>query len=345
MKTIFAMMAVALVGVANMTLAAEKNPVAMVIHGGAGTIQRELMTPEVEAEYREILARAIRAGHSILLGGGSSRDAVIASINIMEDSPLFNAGHGAVLNHDGNVELDASIMEGRTLNAGAVAALTRIKNPINLANAVLEHSPHVMLAGAGAEVFAEQQGFAFVTNDYFKTERRQRQLERVLAEEGGVALSEDPSDRVVEKYQADEKKFGTVGAVAIDQRGDIAAGTSTGGMTNKRFGRIGDAPIIGAGTYADNNSCAVSATGHGEYFIRAAVAHDLCARMRYGGRSLAQAADELINQQLVDMGGEGGLIALAPNGDIAMVYNSEGMFRAAVGPDGTVTVGIFDDED
>ena len=341
MKTIFAMMAVALVGVANMTLAAEKNPVAMVIHGGAGTIQRELMTPEVEAEYREILARAIRAGHSILLGGGSSRDAVIASINIMEDSPLFNAGHGAVLNHDGNVELDASIMEGRTFNAGAVAALTRIKNPINLANAVLEHSPHVMLAGAGAEVFAEQQGFAFVTNDYLKTERRQRQLERVLAEEGGVALSEDPSDRVVEKYRADEKKFGTVGAVAIDQRGDIAAGTSTGGMTNKRFGRIGDAPIIGAGTYADNNSCGISATGHGEYFIRAAVASDICARLAYKRLSLQQAADEVVMDKLVEMGGSGGVVGVDKEANVAFSFNSSGMYRASIDKHGTLVVQIF----
>ena len=341
LKTFLLILIAQIAGISNQLLAAEQAPVAIVIHGGAGTIKRELMSAEIEADYRATLTMAVSAGHAILTAGGTSRDAVIAAINILEDSPLFNAGHGAVLNHEGDVELDASIMEGRTLNAGAVAALSRVKNPINLANAVLESSPHVMLAGAGAEIFAEQQGFEFVSNDYFKTERRQRQLERVLAVENGLASAEDPSDLIFGQYQFDEKKLGTVGAVAIDRFGDIAAGTSTGGMTNKRFGRIGDSPIIGAGTYADNSSCGISATGHGEYFIRAAVAHDICARVAYKGLSLQQAADEVVMDKLVSMEATGGVIGVDNEANVAFSFNSAGMYRASIDKRGEIQVMIF----
>ena len=330
-----------LLGVTPMSYADENAPVAIVIHGGAGAIQQDKMSPEMQGLYQAKLTEAVQIGHEILLKGGHSRDAVIAAINVMEDSPLFNAGHGAVFNHAGDIELDASIMEGRLLNAGAVAGLGRIKNPINLANAVLEHSPHVMLMGAGAEEFAASQGLAFVTNDYFKTERRRHQLEKIRSEEGGVALSEGAFDSKPDPYEFDEKKLGTVGAVAIDQWGDIAAGTSTGGMTNKRFGRVGDAPIIGAGTYADNEACGISATGHGEYFIRAAVAHDICARVAYKGVSLQQAADEVVLDKLVKMQAEGGIIGVDPQANTVFSFNSLGMYRAAIDKTGKLTVLMF----
>jgi beta-aspartyl-peptidase (threonine type) len=322
-------------------VAADKHAVAIVIHGGAGTIRKELMSPDLEAEYRAVLTKAIVTGHKVLTSGGSSRDAIIAAITLMEDSPLFNAGHGAVFNHEGNIELDASIMEGRTLNAGAVAALTRIKSPIRLANSVLDNSPHVMLVGAGAEVFAQQQGFDLVSNDYFKTDRRRLQLERIIAQEQAVAMLPAISDLLLIKYQFDEKKLGTVGAVAIDQRGDIAAGTSTGGMTNKRFGRVGDAPIIGAGTYADNESCGISATGHGEYFIRAVVAHDICARMAYKGISLQQAQDEVVQGKLVEMDASGGVVGIDKDANVAFSFNSLGMYRASIDKRGDLVVKIF----
>ena len=324
-----------------MSYADENAPVAIVIHGGAGTIQRDKMSPEMQGLYQAQLTEAVRAGHEILIKGGHSRAAVIAAINVMEDSALFNAGHGAVFNHAGDIELDASIMEGRVLNAGAVAGVGRIKNPINLANAVLEHSPHVMLMGAGAEEFAASQGLEFVTNDYFKTERRRRQLEKIQSEEDGVALSEAVFDAKSDPYEFDEKKLGTVGAVAIDQWGDIAAGTSTGGMTNKRFGRVGDAPIIGAGTYADNEACGISATGHGEYFIRSAVAHDICARVAYKGVSLQQAADEVVLDKLVKMQAEGGIIGIDPQANTVFSFNSLGMYRAAIDKTGKLTVLMF----
>jgi beta-aspartyl-peptidase (threonine type) len=328
-------------GTSTNALSAEKQAVAIAIHGGAGTIRQELMSPEIEAEYRAILTKAILAGHSILTTGGSSRDAVIAAISMMEDSPLFNAGYGAVFNHEGNIELDASIMEGRSLNAGAVASLTRIKSPITLANAVLNHSPHVMLVGPGAEIFAQQQGIDLVSNDTFKTEHRRLQLERIIAQEQSVARLPELSNPVLLKYQFDEKKLGTVGAVAIDQAGDIAAGTSTGGMTNKRFGRIGDAPIIGAGTYADNESCGISATGHGEYFIRAAVAHDICARMAYKSISLQKAQDEVVQDKLVKMEASGGVVGVDKDANVAFSFNSLGMYRASINKAGDLVVKIF----
>jgi beta-aspartyl-peptidase (threonine type) len=322
----------------------KESPIAIVIHGGAGTIQREFMSDEMERRYRGVLAKAIESGYQILKNDGSSTEAVIATITTLEDSPLFNAGHGAVFNHDGNIELDASIMQGSDLNAGAVAAVSRVKNPITLALAVLEHSPHVMLVGEGAEMFAKQQGIVLVPNQYFKTERRRLQLEEILAKEKGVSLTNTPPNALLAAYRFDEKKLGTVGAVAIDKNGDIAAGTSTGGMTNKRFGRVGDVPVIGSGTYADNNSCGISATGHGEYFIRAAVAHDICARMEYKGISLQQAQDEVVQEKLVKMNGSGGVIGVDKDANVAFSFNSLGMYRASINKDGVRQIKIFKDD-
>jgi beta-aspartyl-peptidase (threonine type) len=289
---------------------------AIAIHGGAGTLPRAEMSAEAEARYRSGLKEAIDAGFAILQDGGSSLDAVTRAVVLLEDNPLFNAGKGAVFTLDGRNELDASIMDGSTLNAGAVCGVTRIRNPVELARAVMEKSAHVMLAGAGAEEFASDQGFAFVPQSYFYTPERWRQLERIRG--GDADLSALTISHV-----------GTVGAVALDDRGRLAAATSTGGMTGKRYQRIGDSPIIGAGTYADDRSCAVSATGHGEVFIRLAVAHDICARMRFGGRSLTQAVREVVLGDLPPRGGEGGVIAVDARGEIAIEFNSEGMFRAS----------------
>jgi beta-aspartyl-peptidase (threonine type) len=285
------------------------------IHGGAGTLPRAEMSGDAERRYRLGLSEAIDAGYAVLEGGGTSLDAVTVAVVLLEDNPLFNAGRGAVFTLDGRNELDASIMDGRTLQAGAVCGLTRIRNPVLLARAVMEKSAHVMLAGAGAEEFAAGQGFAFVPQSYFYTPERWQQLERIRS--GEIGLSGHTISHV-----------GTVGAVALDSFGRLAAATSTGGMTGKRFQRIGDSPIIGAGTYADDRSCAVSATGHGEVFIRSAVAHDICARMRYGGRGVAAAVREVVLAELPALGGEGGVIAIDAHGEIAMEFNSEGMFRA-----------------
>jgi beta-aspartyl-peptidase (threonine type) len=287
----------------------------IVIHGGAGTLPRSEMSGEAECKYRAGLSEAIDAGYATLQDGGTSLDAVTRAVALLEDNPLFNAGRGSVFTLDGRNELDASIMEGRNLRAGAVCGLTRIRNPVELARAVMERSEHVMLAGAGAEEFASSQGFAFVTPSYFATGERWQQLERIRS--GEIGLSGHTISHV-----------GTVGAVALDSFGHLAAATSTGGMTGKRFQRVGDSPIIGAGTYADDRSCAVSATGHGEIFIRAAVAHDICARMRFGGRGVGEAAREVIFGELPALGGEGGVIAIDTQGEIAMEFNSEGMFRA-----------------
>ena len=309
---------------------------AIVIHGGAGTILRDNMSAEVEADYRRILTQAVSAGHAVLARGGKSSDAVIQAILVMEDSPLFNAGHGAVFTHEGNVELDASIMQGDYLNAGAVTGVRRVRNPILLAQRVMLDSPHVMLMGQGADDFAETQGLELVDNSYFHTERRRRQLQRIIASDLDVSASEEPSD------DFDIRKFSTVGAVALDQNRNVSAGTSTGGMTNKRYGRIGDSPIIGAGTYADNQVCGISATGHGEYFIRAAVAHDICARARYQGVDLKAAAKAVINDKLVEMGGDGGIIGLDPEGNIVTAFNTPGMYRASIDTSGELEVRIFE---
>lgn len=314
---------------------------ALVIHGGAGTIQRDQMTRERDGEYRAALTAALAAGYRELLEGGTSMDAVIAAIHLMEDSPLFNAGRGAVFTSEGRNELDASVMEGRTLNAGAVAGVTRVKNPIDLARAVMDHSPHVMLAGAGAEAFAEQQGLEMVAPEYFRTEERWDALQRAREQER-IELSEDEPRRQVTSRSED--RFGTVGAVALDRDGNLAAGTSTGGMTNKRWGRIGDAPIIGAGTYANNQSCAVSATGHGEYFIRNVVAYDICARVEYRGTGLSEAANAVVLDRLVERGGSGGVIALDRHGNIAMPFNTPGMYRGYIDEQGRAVVMIYHDD-
>jgi beta-aspartyl-peptidase (threonine type) len=310
----------------------------LVVHGGAGTIRRADMTPAMDSLYRAAMTAAIRTGYEVLNRGGSSLDAVVATVKTMEDDSLFNAGKGAVFTSAGTNELDAAVMDGRTLGAGAVAGLRHIRNPIELARLVMEKSPHVMLIGAGAEEFARSQGMAFVDSSYFYTRRRWDALQKAKAAEaanpgGGLAA-----------LRPDEGKYGTVGAVALDANGDIAAATTTGGTTNKRWGRVGDAPIIGAGTYANNESCAVSATGTGEFFIRNIVASDICARMRYGGRTLAQAADEVVNQVLVRQNGDGGVIAIDRQGNVATPFNTEGMYRGWVGPDGRITVRIYKDE-
>lgn len=306
----------------------------MVIHGGAGTILRSSMTPEMEKAYIDTLTIALRTGYQILTHGGTSLDAVEATIRVMEDCPLFNAGKGAVFTAEGTNELDASIMDGRTLNAGAVAALQHVKNPISLARLVMEKSPHVMMVGAGAEEFAKSQGVKLVPPHYFWTERRWRgyEAEKARADSGKTGA-----------VPGEERKFGTVGAVALDKAGNLAAGTSTGGTNMKRFGRVGDSPIIGAGTYANNLSCAVSGTGDGEFFIRNNVAADICARVRYSGVSLHQAADDVVMKELVAQNGGGGVIAMDRKGNIATPFNTSGMYRAWVTSDGKITVKIYKD--
>jgi beta-aspartyl-peptidase (threonine type) len=300
----------------------------LAIHGGAGTLPRSEMSAESERNYRSGLNEALSAGYAVLQSGGGSLDAVTAAVVLLEDNPLFNAGRGAVFTLEGRNELDASIMEGGTLKAGAVCGVTKIKNPVQLARAVMQRSEHVMLAADGAEEFARSLGFEFVPQSYFYTDARWKQLERIRG--GDASLSALTISHV-----------GTVGAVALDTEGHLAAATSTGGMTGKRYHRIGDTPVIGAGTYADDRSCAVSATGHGEIFIRAAVAHDICARMRFGGRSLSQAVREVVLQELPALQGEGGVVSIDAAGNIAMEFNSEGMFRASRRENEQPTVAIY----
>jgi len=299
----------------------------LVIHGGAGVIKREELTPELAEQYRAKLGESVESGYAILEKGGSSLDAVVAAIKVMEDSPLFNSAHGAVMNAEGICELDASIMDGRSLDAGSVAGLQHIRNPITLARDVLERTPHVMLIGLGAEAFARQLGYEFVPNGYFQTERRRRQLEmaRALEQEPKPAPTGERPDRVT-FATVDDNKFGTVGCAALDKQGNLAAGTSTGGMTNKQFGRVGDSPIIGAGTYANNATCALSATGHGEYFIRSVCGHNVSALMEYKGLPLEKAAAEAI-RQIDALGGTGGLIAIDRHGRVTMPFNTPGMYR------------------
>ncbi|EID76605.1 isoaspartyl peptidase/L-asparaginase family protein [Imtechella halotolerans] len=311
----------------------------IVIHGGAGTILKKNMTPELEAEYKKVLEEAIRTGHEILKNGGSSLDAVEKTINVMEDSPLFNAGKGAVFTNDGKNELDASIMDGKTLNAGAVASVTTVKNPINLARAIMEKSEHVMLVKEGAEFFAKQNGIALVDPSYFYTENRMKSLLKAKEREK-IELDHDDKTSFYDSTIKDSK-FGTVGCVALDMYGNLAAGTSTGGMTNKKWGRVGDAPIIGAGTYANNNTCAVSATGWGEYFIRSVVAYDISALMEYKGLSLQQAAQEVIQNKVTKLGGDGGIVAIDKEGNISMEFNTAGMYRAHMNKEGKLRIGIY----
>lgn len=301
------------------------------IHGGAGTLPRADMNAAQEARYRTGLENALNAGYVVLEEGGSSLDAVTRAIVLLENDPMFNAGHGAVFTLEGCNELDASIMDGSNLKAGAICGIKHVRNPIELARAVMEQSDYVLLSGAGAEEFALTRGFEFVPQSYFHTAARWQQLERIRG--GDTSLSALTIAHI-----------GTVGAVALDNRGNLAAGTSTGGMTGKRFNRIGDSPLIGAGTYADNRSCAVSATGHGEMFIRAAVAHDIAARMRYGQRTLATAVREVVLGELAALNGEGGIIAIDALGEIEMEFNSEGMFRASRKAGGQPEIHIYRSE-
>jgi L-asparaginase / beta-aspartyl-peptidase len=298
---------------------------ALVIHGGAGTLSPEQMTPEIERDVRAGLQRSLDAGHTILRNRGSSLDAVTAAVRALEDDPLFNAGRGAVFTSAETHEMDAAIMDGRTLRAGAVGAVARVRNPIVLARAVMEKSPHVMLAGQGAEDFARELALEIVDDKYFSTEQRWQALERVRARADAIS-------------EAD--RHGTVGAVALDQSGNLAAATSTGGNTNKWPGRIGDTPIVGAGTYARNTTCAVSATGDGEFFMRAVAAHDLSALMEYGGVSLAEAARSVLDK-VAALGGTGGLIAIDREGNIALPFNTIGMYRGYVDVEGESFVGLY----
>ncbi|MDM7861059.1 isoaspartyl peptidase/L-asparaginase [Alteromonas sp. ASW11-36] len=315
-----------------------KGPIAIAIHGGAGTITQAALTPEQDAAYRAALEAALIAGYEELKTGQPGQVAVVKAIQLMEQSPLFNAGIGSVYTYDGVHELDASIMHGLTREAGAVAGVTNIKSPIAAALAVMESSPHVLLTGKGAEVFAQQQGLTVVDNSYFNTDRRRRALQRAKQH-----LDQQTSMQQLFSINA-EYKFGTVGVVVLDSEGNLVAGTSTGGMTAKRYGRVGDSPIIGAGTFADNSSCAVSATGHGEYFIRYNVAADICARMQYQKLSLAEASDVVINQVLKDAGGDGGVVAVDFAGNVAMPFNTEGMYRASIDSAGVKVIAIYREE-
>jgi len=305
----------------------------LVIHGGAG-VEKSGLSADEQAAARAAMAQALRAGHAVLEQGGSAVDAVAATITVLEDAPQFNAGRGAVFTHDGRNELDAAIMDGATGQAGAIAGVHRVRNPIQLARAVMQHSPHVMMVGDGAEAFAREQGIALVDPAYFRTDKRWQQLQKALKEE---AAGQAHADLETARH------FGTVGALALDAQGRLAAGTSTGGMTNKRYGRVGDSPVIGAGTYA-NRQCAVSGTGWGEYYLRAVAAHDICARMKYAGQSLSEAAGTVINGEIPAAGGNGGAIALDDRGHMAFPFNTQGMYRGWIGADGVPHVAIFSDE-
>lgn len=321
-----------------------QNPrLGFIIHGGAGVIKKGSLSPEKEKEYTDKLEEAVVAGYKALQAGKSSLDAVEIAIRILEDSPLFNAGKGAVFTNDGRNELDASIMSGKTLAAGAVAGLRHIKNPITLARAVMEKSPHVMMTGEGAEKFAREQKLEIVDEKYFWTQERWDSLQKVLKEEKDKLQNVEPK-KVSELDNSSRdlatNRFGTVGAVALDKDGNISAGTSTGGMTNKRYGRVGDAPIIGAGTYANNDTCGVSATGWGEYFIRVGVARDISALMEYQALTVQTAADRVM-QKVQKLGGDGGVIVMDKFGNMAISFNSEGMYRAYIDTNGKPVVQIY----
>ncbi len=317
----------------------------MAIHGGAGTILKSEMTDELENKYRAALRRSLQAGLKILRNGGTSLDAVEASVIVLEDDPLFNAGKGSVFTHDEKNEMDACIMDGKTLDAGAVAFVKNVKNPVKLARLVMEKTDHHLLAGVGANEFAKELDIEFAPDEYFFTEFRFQQLLQAC-ERGQVQLDHarsvrSPESKVQSPTDNDRKlKMGTVGAVACDKYGNIAAATSTGGMTNKKFGRIGDTPLIGAGTYAENQTCAVSCTGHGEYFMKGVTAFDVSARMKYKDLSLAEAANEAI-ERLTEINGEGGLIAIDNMGNVALEFNSEGMYRGWIDENGEIIVEIY----
>lgn len=309
----------------------------IVIHGGAGTILKENMSDSLEQAYKAKLEEAIRTGYEILANGGTSLEAVQRTINVMEDSPLFNSAKGAVFTNEGKNELDASIMDGETLNAGAVAGVTNVKNPINVAYEVMVHSDHVLLSGKGAEQFAQEQGLEIVDPSYFYTERRYKAMEKAREREEN---EKNNKTAFYDPFIKDEK-FGTVGCAALDKHGNLAAGTSTGGMSNKKYNRIGDSPIIGAGTYANNKTCAVSCTGWGEYFIRGVVAYDISAMMEYKGISLQEAAHEVIQNKVPAMGGDGGIIAIDHDGNVAMEFDTAGMYRATMNKNGDLKIGIY----
>ena len=321
----------------------EESPLAIAIHGGAGTIDKAKFSPEQEKAYRAKLSEAVEAGYSVLEKGGESLDAVTAAITVLEQSEFFNAGRGAVYTYDGGHELDASIMDGRNRQAGAVAGVKHVESPIKLARLVMDNSVHVMLSGQGAEEFAKEQGIELIENNIFDTKHR---YDALLKAKDKL----DKAKATTKSYQAahnalpDNFKMGTVGAVALDKNGNLAAGTSTGGMTAKRYGRVGDAPVIGAGTFAENESCAVSATGHGEYFIRYNVASDICARVKYQGSTIAQAGDEVINKVLKPIGGTGGVIIIDTQGNISLPFNTSGMYRASKSNTQATYVGIFKGE-
>lgn len=304
--------------------------IALAVHGGAGTISKELMTPERESAYRVALENALRRGHEVLKKGGAAIDAVEAAVRVLEDSPLFNAGRGSVFNADGQHEMDASLMNGADLRAGAVAGVQNVKNPIGLARRVMDHSEHVLISGMGAFEFAHKQRVELEDDQYFHDEFRYQQWKEVAG-----------TDRVQLDHSDKERKFGTVGAVARDANGHLAAATSTGGMTNKKWQRVGDSPIIGAGTYANDASCAVSCTGHGESFIRAVAAHDVHALVAYKGLSLAEAVRVVVHEKLPPLDGDGGLIAIDHAGNIVLDFNCPGMYRGHVGSDGAYHTAIF----
>lgn len=335
MKLSCLFIAIVALGSAAMTHAAA--PV-LVIHGGAGVIKRDMNAAKDKA-VRVAMAKALQDGYSQLKAGKSAVDAVATAITVLEDDPNFNAGKGSVFTHDGKNEMDAAVMDGESLRAGAVAGVQRVRNPILLARAVMEHSPHVMLIGAGAEAFAKEQGIVLVDPSYFRTEERWQQLQKALKEGSEKHLHTDPEHA----KQDSAKHFGTVGAVALDSEGHLAAGTSTGGMTDKRWGRVGDSAIIGAGTYA-NAQCAISGTGWGEFYIRTVAAHEICMKVSMLGEPIERAAAEVINQEIPSMGGNGGAIALDANGNIAIPFNTDGMYRGWIGADGVPHVAIYDDE-
>lgn len=312
------------------------SPIALAIHGGAGVLTPGRLSEEDENDIHTWLHRAIEAGQRILEASGNSLDAVEACVVQLEECPWFNAGYGAVFTQDGSHELDAAIMRGSDRNAGAIAGARHVRQPISGARQVMEHSEHVMLGGSGADAFLESLGLTPVANDFYDTPLRRRQWEEHRHNNGAMAL---------EPTHMEGHKFGTVGAVALDRHGHVAAATSTGGITNKRYGRIGDTPLIGAGTWADDRSAAISATGHGEYFIRAAVAHDIAARMQYGGLDLGAACDAVVHGELKAIGGDGGVIAIAPNGDTRLIFNTPGMYRAWRDEAGILHTAIYADDD
>ncbi|REE82198.1 beta-aspartyl-peptidase (threonine type) [Lutibacter oceani] len=317
----------------------EPNSFAIVIHGGAGGIKREYFTEEQQEAYAQKLQEAIDAGYAVLEKGGISLDAVQAAINVMEDSPLFNAGKGAVYNSEGNQEMDAAIMDGKTLNAGAIAGVNHIKNPILAARIVMDSSSHVLLSGKGAEIMAKSFGIEMVDSSYFFTEKRMNQLKKI---QGKEKTELDHTAFLIKNELIDDHKYGTVGAVAMDKTGNIAAGTSTGGMTNKKYGRVGDVPIIGAGTYANNLTCGISATGTGEFFIRTVASHEVSSLIKYKNFTPAEALNDVLFNQIGPLGGEGGMILLDKNGDVYWDFNSTGMFRAYKKSDGTSKVEMFE---